>query len=90
MESDSKYSILKVEKFLLGHPFIIISSRKVLPEFRFAPSTLRNSVPSGATHEAAAGHALAESSDYYRSGSFRILSNKEDVHFQRRRHRGTE
>lgn len=42
-----------------------MSCRKAPPEFRFAPSTLRNFVPSGAAHEAAAGHALAEPSDNY-------------------------
>ena len=34
----------------------------LLPESRFATSTLRNFVPSGAAHEAAAGHAPAEPS----------------------------
>ena len=33
-----------------------------------APSILRNFVPTGATHEAAAGHALAEPSDNYTAG----------------------
>ena len=42
-----------------------MSCRKAPPEFRFAPSTLRNFVPSGAAHEAAAGHALSEPSDNY-------------------------
>ena len=44
---------------------VMMSCRKAPPEFRFAPSTLRNFVPSGAAHEAAAGHALAEPSDNY-------------------------
>ena len=35
-----------------------LSCRKAPPEFRFAPSTLRNFVPSGAAHEGAAGHAM--------------------------------
>ena len=39
---------------------VMMSCRKALTEFRFASSTLRNFVPSGAAHEAAAGHALAE------------------------------
>ena len=38
------------------------SPRKAPAEFRFAPSTLRNVVPSGAAHEAAAGHTLSEPS----------------------------
>ncbi|MBS7290309.1 MAG: hypothetical protein KIG56_07005 [Bacteroidales bacterium] len=38
----------------------MMSWRKAPPEFRFASSTLRNFVPSGAAHEAAAGHALSE------------------------------
>ena len=33
-------------------------------EFRFAPSTLRNCVPQGAAHEAAAGHALVRAIGY--------------------------
>lgn len=41
------------------------SCRKAPPEFRFAPSTLRNFVPPGAAHEAAAGHALSEPSGNY-------------------------
>ena len=41
------------------------SCRRALPEFRFATSTLRNFVPSGAAHEAAAGHAPAEPSGNY-------------------------
>ena len=44
---------------------VALSCRKAPPEFRSAPSTLRNFVPSGAAHEAAAGHALAEPSDNY-------------------------
>ena len=44
---------------------VALSYRKAPPEFRFAPSTLRNFVPSGAAHEDAAGHALAEPSDNY-------------------------
>ena len=44
---------------------VALSCWKALPEFRSAPSTLRNFVPSGAAHEAAAGHALAEPSDNY-------------------------
>ena len=40
-----------------------MSCRKAPPEFRFASSTLRNFVPSGAAHEAAAGHALSEPFD---------------------------
>ena len=47
---------------------VALSYRKAPPEFRFAPSTLRNFVPSGAAHEAAAGHALAEPSDNYTAG----------------------
>ena len=47
---------------------VTLDCRKAPPEFRFAPSTLRNSVPSGAAHEAAAGHALAEPSDNYTAG----------------------
>ena len=43
----------------------MMSCRKAPPEFRFASSTLRNFVPSGAAHEAAAGHALSEPSDNY-------------------------
>ena len=43
----------------------LYSCRRAPPEFRFAPSTLRNIVPSGAAHEAAAGHALTEPSDNY-------------------------
>ena len=42
---------------------VMISCRKAPPEFRFASSTLRNFVPSGAAHEAAAGHALTYPSD---------------------------
>ena len=42
---------------------VMMSCRKAPPELRFASSTLRNFVPSGAAHEAAAGHALAEPSD---------------------------
>jgi len=42
---------------------VMTSCRKAPPEFRFASSTLRNSVPPGAAHEAAAGHAPAEPSD---------------------------
>ena len=42
---------------------VMMSCRKAPPEFRFASSTLRNFVPSGAAHEAAAGHALSEPSD---------------------------
>ena len=48
--------------------WVTMSCRKAPPEFRFAPSTLRNFVPSGAAHEAAAGHALAEPSDNYTAG----------------------
>ena len=44
---------------------VMMSCRKAPPEFRFASSTLRNFVPSGAAHEAAAGHALSEPSDNY-------------------------
>ena len=44
---------------------VMMSCRKALTEFRFASSTLRNFVPSGAAHEAAAGHALSEPSDNY-------------------------
>ena len=43
----------------------MMSCRKAPPEFRFASSTLRNFVPSGAAHEAAAGHALSEPPDNY-------------------------
>ena len=38
---------------------VMMSCRKAQPEFRFASSTLRNFVPSGAAHEAAAGHTPA-------------------------------
>ena len=48
----------------------IICCRKAPPEFRFASSTLRNFVPSGAAHEAAAGHALSEPSDNYPAAFF--------------------
>ena len=41
------------------------SCRKAPTEFRFAPSTLRNFVPPGTAHEAAAGHALSEPSGNY-------------------------
>ena len=44
---------------------VLMSCLKAPPEFRFASSTLRNFVPSGAAHEAAAGHAPAEPSDNY-------------------------
>ena len=44
---------------------VMMSCRKAPPEFRFASSILRNFVPSGAAHEAAAGHALSEPSDNY-------------------------
>ena len=44
---------------------VMISCRKAPTAFRFASSTLRNFVPSGAAHEAAAGHALSEPSDNY-------------------------
>ena len=50
---------------LLALYSVMMSCRKALTEFRFASSTLRNFVPSGAAHEAAAGHALAEPSDNY-------------------------
>ncbi|MCI5619924.1 MAG: hypothetical protein MR330_08385 [Rikenellaceae bacterium] len=43
----------------------MMSCRKALTEFRSASSTLRNFVPSGAAHEAAAGHALSEPSANY-------------------------
>ena len=39
--------------------------RKAPTEFRSASSTLRNIVPPGAAHEAAAGHALSEPSGNY-------------------------
>ena len=42
---------------------VMMSCRQAPPEFRFASSTLRNSVPPGAAHEAAAGHAPAEPAD---------------------------
>ena len=46
-----------------------IGCRRVVGRLRqssaYAPSTLRNFVPPGAAHEAAAGHALAEPSDNY-------------------------
>ena len=51
-------------RFLVFY-MVMMSCRKALTEFRFASSTLRNFVPSGAAHEAAAGHALAEPSDNY-------------------------
>ena len=44
---------------------VMMSCRKAPTEFRFASSILRNFVPSGAAHEAAAGHALSEPSDNY-------------------------
>ena len=44
---------------------VMMSCRKALTEFRSASSTLRNFVPSGAAHEAAAGHALSEPSANY-------------------------
>ena len=44
---------------------VMMSYRKAPTEFRFASSTLRNFVPSGAAHEAAVGHALSEPSDNY-------------------------
>ena len=44
-------------RFLVFY-LVMMSCRKAPPEFRFASSTLRNFVPSGAAHEAAAGHAL--------------------------------
>ena len=49
----------------LSYYRVACSCRRALPEFRFAPSTLRNFVPSGAAHEAAAGHAPAEPSGNY-------------------------
>ena len=52
----------------LAFYMVALSYRKAPPEFRLAPSTLRNFVPSGAAHEAAAGHALAEPSDNYTAG----------------------
>ena len=52
----------------------MMSCRKAPPEFRFASSTLRNFVPSGAAHEAAAGHALSEPSDNYTAA----FTQKED------------
>ena len=51
-------------RFLVFY-MVMMSCRKAPPEFRFASSTLRNFVPSGAAHEAAAGHALSEPSDNY-------------------------
>ena len=51
-------------RFLVFY-MVMMSCRKAPPEFRFASSTLRNFVPSGAAHEAAAVHALAEPSDNY-------------------------
>lgn len=56
---------------------VALSCRKAPPEFRFAPSTLRNFVPSGAAHEAAAGHALSEPPDHYTAipdGDFSVTS----------------
>ena len=61
---------------------VMMSCRKAPPEFRFASSTLRNFVPSGAAHEAAAGHALSEPSDNY-PATFVIL----DKHLSRAKHR---
>ena len=51
-------------RFLVFY-MVMMSCRKAPPEFRFASSTHRNFVPSGAAHEAAAGHALSEPSDNY-------------------------
>ena len=48
-----------------GWSLFYIGCRKAPTEFRFAPSTLRNFVPPGAAHEAAAGHALSEPSGNY-------------------------
>ena len=56
---------------------VALSCRKAPPEFRFAPSTLRNFVPSGAAHEAAAGHAPSEPPDHYTAipdGDFSVTS----------------
>ena len=57
---------------------VALSCRKAPPEFRFAPSTLLNFVPSGAAHEAAAGHALAEPSDNYTASAFFIVVCREN------------
>ncbi len=48
-----------------GWSLFYIGCRKAPTEFRFAPSTLRNFVPPGAAHKAAAGHALSEPSGNY-------------------------
>ena len=53
-------------RFLVFY-MVMMSCRKAPPEFRFASSTLRNFVLSGAAHEAAAGHALLEPSANYTS-----------------------
>ena len=60
---------------------VMMSCRKAPPEFRFASSTLRNFVPSGAAHEAAAGHALSELSDNEKSlvhGLLEFMEAKSD------------
>lgn len=57
--------LCRPEKPTWNHPTFHLfpqSSRKAPAEFRFAPSTLRNFVPPGAAHEAAAGHTLSEPS----------------------------
>ena len=53
---------------------VALSWRKAPPEFRFAPSTLRNFVPSGSAHEAATGHALAEPSANYTANFKAVFS----------------
>ena len=71
--TEDRGQCIKIEKptqkgrFLVFY-MVMMSCRKAPPEFRFASSTLRNFVPSGAAHEAAAGHALAEPSDNYTAG----------------------
>ena len=58
---------------------VMMSCRKSSPEFRFAPSTLRNFVPSGAAHEAAAGHALSKTSANH-TATFVIRCFNKELH----------
>ena len=53
---------------------VMISCRNAPPEFRFASSTLRNFVPSGAVHEAAVRHALSEHSVNYPATFINVFS----------------
>lgn len=58
-----KRAVIYGRLFLLGSSsvncILQYQLQKGLSGFRFAPSTLRNCVPQGAAHGAAAGHALA-------------------------------